>query len=195
VQYVRCDVGKGPSFAFADPLRERDSEHGGTGFRREGGRRFADAPGSQSPGNGGGEAREFVQFTFPQRGVLVDHGLPHAGVRAALVGEEQCRRVQRGGDDLDRGCVRRCGVYSVDERVEELLLPVEQHLALVAEMPEEGALGQADGFRNLRGGHLLEPASREQLEGRCLKALSCTWLPAHHGAESSDDSHCRIGVS
>ena len=135
-----------------------------------------------------------MQFAFPQRGVLVDDGLPHAGVRAALVGEKRRRRVQRGGDDVERGCVRRRRVHPVGKRLEELLLPVEQHLALVAEVPEEGALGQPDGLRDLRGGHLLEPASGEQLERRCLQALSGTRLPTHHNAESSNDSDCREGV-
>ena len=90
-------------------------------------------------------------------------------------------RAQRGGDDLERGGVRRCGVHPVDERLQELLLPVEQHLALVAEVPEEGALGQPDGLRDLRGGRLLEAAGGEQLECRCLQALSRTRLPSHHG--------------
>jgi hypothetical protein len=125
-----------------------------------------------------------VQFAFAERGVQVDHGLPRARVRAALVGEKRPRRVQRGGDDLERGRVRRCGVHPVDERLQEVLLPVEQHLALVAEVPEEGALGQPDGLRDLRGGRLLEPARGEQLECRGLQALSRTRLPAHHGAES-----------
>ena len=194
MEYVRCDVRKGPGFAFADPLCERDSEHGGAGLRREGGRRLADAARAQRLGDRGGEVREFVQFAFPERGVLVDHGLPHAGVRAAFVGEKRCRRVKRGGDDLERGCVRRCGVHPAGERLEELLLPVEQHLALVAEVPEEGALGEPDGLRDLRGGHLLEPAGGEQLQCRCLQALSGTRLPTPHDAESSDDSDCRVGV-
>ncbi len=156
--------------------------------------RLADVSRAQGLGDRCGEACQFVQLAFPERGVLVDHGLPHAGVWAALVGKKRCRRLKRAGDDLERGCVRRRGVHPVDERLEELLLPVEQHLALVAEVPEEGALGQPDGLRDLRGGRLLEPASGEQLECRCLQALSRTRLPPHHGPESSDDSDCRIGV-
>ena len=80
MKYVRCDVGEGPLFAFADPLCERDPEHGGTGLRRKGGRRLADASRAQGLGHRCGEACEFVQFAFPERGVLVDHGLPRAGV-------------------------------------------------------------------------------------------------------------------
>src|ERR1700739_2010435 len=88
--------------------------------------------------------------------------------------------MQRGGDDLERGCIRRRGVHAVSERLEELLLPEEQHLPFVAEVPEEGALGQADGLRDLRGGRLLEPARGEQLKRRRLQALLGTRLPTHH---------------
>ena len=161
MEYVRCDVGEGPRFAFADPLREGDSEDGGARLCREGSRRLAGAASTQGLGDGVGEVRELVLFAFPERGVLVDHGLPRAGVRAPLVGEQRCGRAQRGGDDFNRGGVGRCGVHPVDERLEKLLLPVEQHLALVAEVPEEGAFGQPDGLRDLRGGHLLEPAGGE----------------------------------
>src|SRR6266567_8196812 len=94
MEYVRCDVGEGPRFAFADPLRERDSEDGGARLCREGGRRLAGAASAQGLGDRLGEAREFVLFAFPERGVLVDHGLPHAGVRAAFGGEQRCGRVR-----------------------------------------------------------------------------------------------------
>jgi hypothetical protein len=194
VQYVCCDVGEGPAFTLADPLCERDPEHGGAGLRRQGGRRLADASPAQGLGDRCGDARELVQLALPERGILVDHGLPHTRVRAALVGEERSRRVKRGGDDLERGCVRRRGVHPVDERLKELFLAVEQHLALVAEVTEEGALGQPDGLRDFRGSRLLEPAGGEQLERRCLQALPGTRLPAHHDLESSDDSDCRTGV-
>jgi hypothetical protein len=152
------------------------------------------AAGSPVPRARRASATVFVLFAFPERGVLVDHGLPHAGVRAPLGGKQRCGRVQRGGDDLERGRAGRCGVHPVDERLEKLLLPVEQHLALVAEVPEEGALGQPDGLRDLRGGHLLEPAGGEQFECRCLQALSRSRLPARHDDQSSDDSDCRAGV-
>ena len=92
--------------------------------------------------------------------------------------------MQRGGDDLERGGVGRRGVYPVDECLEELLLPVEQRLALVAEVPEEGALGEPDGSRDLRGGRLLESAGGEQFERRCLQPLSRTRFPACHEAQS-----------
>jgi len=95
------------AFRFADPLCEGDSEHGGAGLRRKGGGRLAYASRAQGLGDRCGEASELVQLAFPERGVLVDHGLPHAGVRAALIGEKRCRPVQRGGDDLERGGVRR----------------------------------------------------------------------------------------
>src|SRR5260221_9945264 len=96
--------------------------------------------------------------------------------------------MKRRGDDLERGRIRRRGVQPVHERLKELFLPVKQHLALVTEVPEEGALGQADGLRDLRRGRLLESASGEQFECRRLQALSRTRLPTHHGAKSSDDS-------
>ena len=47
MEYVRCDVGKGPRFAFADPLRERDSEDGGARLCRKGGCRLGDAANAQ----------------------------------------------------------------------------------------------------------------------------------------------------
>ena len=75
------------------------------------------------------------------------------------------------------------------------MLPVEQDLALVAEVAEEGALGQADGLGDLGGGRLLEATGSEQLERRRLQTLLSTWLPTHHGDECNDDSHCREGVS
>jgi hypothetical protein len=194
VEYSRGNFRKRSLFVFPKPLDERDAEHGGAGLRGERGGWLADASRPQRRGDRRGQAREFVLFALLQRGILVDHGLPQAGVRAALVGEERCRRAQRGGDDLERGRVRRRGVQPADECLEELFLPVEQHLALVAEVPEEGALGQADGLRDLRGGRLLEPARGEQFERRCLQALFRTGFPTHHGLKFSDDSDCRIGV-
>ena len=167
---------------------------GGGGLGGQGGGRLGDAPRAQRGGDGGGQARELVQFALLERRVPVDHGLPHAGVGAALVGEEQRRRLQRGGDELECGRVAGRLVHPVDERLEEPLLPVEKHLALVAEVTEKGPLGQPDGLRDLGRRRLLEPARREQLKRRRLQALSRARLPTHHAAKFSDDSYCRTGV-
>jgi hypothetical protein len=65
---------------------------------------------------------------------------------------------------------------------------VEEDLALVAVVAEEGALGQADGLGDLRGGRALEPAGGEQLQRRSLQPLRGSRLPARHVSECRDDS-------
>jgi hypothetical protein len=129
-----------------------------------------------------------VPFALLQRGVLVDHGLPGAGVVAALIREGGRRGLQRGGDDLDRGGVRRCGVHAGEEPLHEQVLPVEEDLALVVEVAEEGALGQADGLRDLRGGRLLEPAGGEQFERGLLQPCRRPRLPTRHAVQCRDGS-------
>src|SRR4029077_10781424 len=98
--------------------------------------------------------------------------LSQAGIRSPLVGEEHRSSLKSRRDDLERGCVRRRRIDPVEERLQEKMLPVEQDLALVAEVAEEGALGQADGLRDLGNGRLLKPAAGEQLERRGLKTFA-----------------------
>ena len=93
-EYAGRDFVERPGFSLADPLREGDPEHRRAGLRRQGGRRLADASRAQGGGDRRGEARGLMLLAFLQCGILVDHGLSHAGVGAALVGEERCRRVQ-----------------------------------------------------------------------------------------------------
>ncbi|WP_410677070.1 hypothetical protein [Amycolatopsis sp. cmx-4-68] len=116
-----------------------------------GGRRIVETPRAERLGERRGKTGHLVQLAFAQRGIPVDHELAGAGMRPALIREERQRGPQRGGEDLDRGRVRRAGVHFVEERLDKHLLPPEEDLALVAEVAEEGALGQADGLRDLRG--------------------------------------------
>ena len=130
------------------------------------------------------------------RTVTIAYGTYASPAKKQHVSSDRLRIVAAspGRADKYRGGIRRRGVHSVKERLKELILPVEQHLALVAEVPEEGALGQANRLRDLGGRYLLEPASGEQFERRRLQALSRTRLPTHHGTKFSDDSDCREGV-
>lgn len=87
-------------------------------------------------------------------------------------------------DDLDRRRVRRRGIHAAEERLREQLLPVEERLALVGEVAEERALGQADGLGDLRRRRLFEPAGGEQLERGPLQPLRGSRFPTHHVVES-----------
>ncbi|NYI69115.1 hypothetical protein BJY26_003421 [Spelaeicoccus albus] len=121
-----------------------------------------------------------MRLTFLKSGIPINQNLPDARLRPALVGEKRCRTVDCGRNDLERGRARRSGIDAVEERLDELLLTVKQHFALVAEVPKERALGQADGLGDFRRRRLLEPASGEQFERCRLKTLFRARFPTHH---------------
>ena len=68
--------------------------------------------------------------------------------------------------------------------------PPEEHLALVGEVPEEGALGQPGALGDLRGGGLVEAAFGEQCERGLLQTASAVRFPSTHASSLPGvDSH------
>jgi hypothetical protein len=77
--------------------------------------------------------------------------------------------------------------WTAPSGVEEFAAP-EQHFALVAEVPEEGALGQAGAFGDLRDRGLVVAALDEQVHRGFFKASSGVRRPTAHGSMVDDDS-------
>ena len=65
---------------------------------------------------------------------------------------------------------------------------VEEDLALVGEVAEERALGDACALGDVLDGRLLEPALGVQLQRHAREAAARVRLPSTHADESSDDS-------
>ena len=106
----------------------------------------------------------------------------------ALVREERRRRLHRGRHDLQRRASGRCGLDPLEEDPNQLLLPVEQHLALVAEVAEERALGQPDARAMSAAVVWSNPCSGEESRAAACSRSSRAGLPSPHGGEPSDDS-------
>ena len=71
-----------------------------------------------------------------------------------------------------------CAGHQLHERI----LPPEQHLAFVGEVPEERSLRQTRPLGDLRNRRLVEPALRVELQGRLLQAAARVGLPPAHAA-------------
>src|ERR1019366_77788 len=90
-----------------------------------------------------------------------------------------CPRIARAG------ARRRLG-DPVGEQPAQGLLAGDQELALVGEVPEEGALGDPGALGDLRHRGGVVPLLGEQVDGRDDESLSCPRLPSSHEAIIGD---------
>ena len=67
--------------------------------------------------------------------------------------------------------------------------PAEEHLPLVREVPEEGALGQPGSVSDLGGRGLVESPFRIQGQSRLLEPPAAVRLPSTHEVDPTVDSH------
>ena len=162
-------------------MLERDPENGDAGFGGEPGGRIPNAAPAQCFGEGGGERGELDELALLQLGVRVDHRLSLPGVRAAGGVEDRAGRREADGDRLHRRRRSRRGVDRTGDALLQLTGSPEQHLALVGEVAEEGALGQAGTIGDLGDGRLLVTAFGVELERGLLEAAGRIWQPSTHG--------------
>ena len=146
--------------------------------------RLRDAALAQAVGERGGERRQLDQLALLQLGVGGDDGLaPRANV-AALLEHAPRPASRRGGDGLAsawptsgaRGDARRRAASWQARRAGE------QHLALVGEVAEEGALGEPGPLGDLGDGGLLEAVLDVELQRRLREPAACVRLPSAHVA-------------
>ena len=67
--------------------------------------------------------------------------------------------------------------------------PAEEHLPLVGEVPEEGALGQPGSVGDLGGRGLVESPLGVQGQSRLLQPPAAVRLPSTHELDPTVDSH------
>ena len=176
----------------SSPLAHRcdgHAQHRHAGLGGQGGLRLAHAPLAQGGGDRGGVVGQLGQFALAQLGVGGDHGLALAGQVPAELAEHGGGGVESPGNGVEGavGC-GRAGHAGHDPLLEEGR-STEEHLSLVGEVPEEGALGQPGSGGDLGGGGLVESPLRVQGERRFLQPPATVRLPSTHGLDPSVDSH------
>jgi uncharacterized protein (DUF2252 family) len=141
---------------------------------------------AQGLGHGRGEAGPLEQLAFLQLAVGRDHRLPLRGQIVAVRGERDGGGLQGRGQAVGGARRGRSGTDRVGEQSGQHVLPAEQHLSLVREMPEERALGQSGAVRDLGHGRGVVPVLGEQSERGTLEAFARVRLPSAHGDILSD---------
>jgi hypothetical protein len=115
------------------------------------------------------------------------HGRFEPGADLAVRRAHGARRaLQAGRHRLERARVGRRLGDAVGEQPAERLLARDQQLALVGEVPEEGALGDARALGDLRHRGGVVPLLGEQVDGRDHEPLGRPGLPSGHGASIGD---------
>ena len=104
----------------------------------------------------------------------VDHQLAGARVPKTLPEEAGGHVVEGLCEDVQRGEVGGRGGDGFDEPVLERARAGEEHLALVVEVAEEGALGESGALCDVRDGHLVEAALEVELHGCLLQAAGAS---------------------
>jgi DNA-binding transcriptional LysR family regulator len=178
------DLSQGLLAGPVGPATEGDLEDGDAGLGGQARPRVGDAAPSEGFGERFGERRELDQLALPQLRVRGDDGLALSREVADLLKRARGALESRA-DRVDR---RQCGrrvVDPLDEPVLEHARAVEQHLALVGEVPEEGPLGEARAPGDLRDRRLVVPALAVELKGGQLQAAVRVGLPPGHKDNST----------
>ena len=90
--------------------------------------------------------------------------------------------LEAGGDRLERAGARGRLGDALGQQPAQRLLAGDQQLALVGEVPEEGALGDPGALGDLRDRRGVVPLLGEQVDGRQDEAFARSWFPPSHGA-------------
>ncbi len=168
-------------------MATRKHRHAGLGG--QGRLRLAHATLAQGGGDRSGVVGQLGEFALAQFGVGGDHGLALAGQVPAKLAEHGGGGVEASGHGVEGavGCWR-AGHPGHDPLPEEGR-PTEEHLSLVGEVPEEGALGHPGLGGDLGGCGLVEPPLRVQRQSRFLQPPPTVRLPSTHVGHPSVDSH------
>ena len=142
---------------------------------------------------GGGHRRGVVgqlgQLPLAQLGVGGDDGVALAGQVPAELAEHGGGGGEPTGDGVEGAVLRgRPGHAGHDPLLEEGR-STEEHLSLVGEVPEEGALGQPGPGGDLGGRGLVESPLRVQSQSRFLQPPATVRLPSTHARHPNVDSH------
>ncbi|KUI28624.1 hypothetical protein AU194_19250 [Mycobacterium sp. GA-2829] len=126
--------------------------------------------------------------------MAVDQLLPDSRTGTPVL-ESLGGRLQGGADHIQRPAriLLRCNGFC--HHAEQLVLPAEEHLALVGEMAEERPLRQAGAFSDLRHRRLVEAAFGVQRQGRLLEATLSIRLPAAHGGNTTGMTAAVISIT
>ncbi|GLY72317.1 hypothetical protein Airi01_005840 [Actinoallomurus iriomotensis] len=106
--------------------------------------------------------------------------MPRLGEGAVALQHGHHHRTEGPQDGRKRREAFRGAGHAGGQGVAQGLLTVEEDLALVGEMPVEGALGDARPCRDLGRGDLVEAAFRVQVEGGLLQAQARRSSIARH---------------
>jgi len=137
--------------------------------------------------HGSGEAGALERVALLQLAAGGDDRL-ELGPEIALVGRESHRGGVEGcGDRLQWRGRTGCAGDPVREEPAQRVLAGDQHLSLVGEVPEEGALGQSGSLGDLDNGGVVVALLGEQVECGAHQALPCVRFPSGH-AHSVDDA-------
>jgi hypothetical protein len=109
-------------------------------------------------------------------------------IRARVLGKHRGDGVEPGLDGGGGAGFRRGAGDRGDEQLLQLLRTAEQDFALIREVAEERAFGQAGARCDLGHGRGLVAVLVEQCEGGLDQAARGVGLPAGHGLSVADDT-------
>ena len=180
--------GPGRLARIGNPALERGPEHGDREPGGQPGRRVIHPALREGGRQPGGPGLELGQLPLPELGVGGDDGGALLDQRARRL-HPPGDRGQAGHDHLERCRFGRSGGHRRDEDLLRLVATVEQHLALVREVTEEGPLGQPGPLGDGRRRGLREPAFSEQSQCRLVQAAASFRLPSAHLISMRYDSN------
>src|SRR5664280_9391 len=140
--------------------------------------RVGHASSDQCVGHGSREADVPEGIALLELGTGSDRCL-QAGAQLAVHRAHFARRaLETGGDRLQRTGSLGCLGDPLCQQPTQRLLPGGEQLALVREVPEEGALGDPSAFGDLRNRRGVVPLLGEQVDGSENNPLASPWPPA-----------------
>src|SRR5205085_2053172 len=98
--------------------------------------------------------------------------------KVVTLGEHLRDRIESRRHDRERRRIRGGGDNAREPAALELVAAAEQHLALVREVAEEGALGEPRALGDLGDGRRLVSLLVEQLDRGAHQAALGVWSPA-----------------
>ncbi len=144
---------------------------------------------TQGVGDRGGVVGQLGEFPLAQFGGGGDDSLPLAGQVLAKLAEHGCSGVESRRDGIECTVSCRCAGHPGHDPFLESGRSTEQHLSLVREVPEEGALGHSGSEGDLGSSGLVEAPLRVERESRLLQPPPTVRFPSTHDSHPTVDSH------